>query len=219
MEKYEKAIGLKTIWLTFVRRWKIILIIFVPAALATLIVTQFFIPKQYQSSASFLNNASLTSTTHNAAQLQIKKEATLDKAVKYLESDYSITNISASNILNGLTFTAFNSNNPSVVSFSYTTKQQKFAKPVTEALSKAGLEELQANGFDKMTISSPASNPVSVGKGKQYLLIGLVASTVLSLGIAFADEIASDEVYDEDDIAMLGSSSYGLIVSKNRRLD
>ena len=87
MEKYEKFIGLKTIWLTFVRRWKIVLIIFVPAALATLIVTQFFIPKQYQSSATFLNNANLTATTHNAAQLQIQKEATLNKAVEYLQAD------------------------------------------------------------------------------------------------------------------------------------
>ena len=28
-EKYEKAIGLKTIWLTFVRRWKVVLVVFV----------------------------------------------------------------------------------------------------------------------------------------------------------------------------------------------
>lgn len=214
MEKYEKAIRLKTIWLTFVRRWKIILIIFVPAALATLIVTQFFIPKQYQSSATFLNNANLNATTHSAAQLQIQKEATLTKAVKYLEADYSITNISAGNILNGLSFTAYSAYNPGVVIFSYTSKQQKIVKPIAEALSKAALEELQANGFDKMVISSPASNPTSVGKGKQYLLIGLAVSAVLGLGIAFVDEIVSDEVYDEDDIALLGSSSYGLIVTK-----
>ena len=214
MEKYEKAIGLKTIWLTFVRRWKIVLIIFVPAALATLIVTQFFIPKQYQSSATFLNNANLTATTHNAAQLQIQKEATLNKAVEYLQADYSITNVSASNILNGLSFNAFNAGNPGIVTFSFTAKQQKIVKPVTDSLSKAALAELQANGFDKMVISSPASNPASVGKGKQYLLIGLAASAVLGLGIAFVDEIVSDEVYDEDDVALLGSSSYGLIVSK-----
>ena len=214
MEKYEKAIGLKTIWLTLVRRWKIILIIFVPAALATLVVTQFFVPKQYQSSATFLNNANLTATTHNAAQLQIQKEETLTKAVSYLEADYSITNISASTILNGLSFTAFNSSNPGIVKFSYTTKTQSTAKPVVDCVSKAALEELKANGFDKMVISSPASNPASLGKGKQYLLIGLAASAVLGLGIAFVEEIVSDEVYDEDDVAMLGSSSYGLIVSK-----
>ena len=214
MEKYEKTIGIKTIWLTLVRRWKIILIIFVPATLATLIVTQFFVPKQYQSSATFLNNANLTATTHNAAQLQIQKEVTLNKAVEYLETDYSITNISASNILNGLSFTAFNSSNPGIVKFSYTSRQQKTVKPVTDALSKAALEELKANGFDKMVISSPASNPASVGKGKQYLLIGLAASAVLGLGIAFVDELVSDEVYDEDDVALLESPSYGLIVSK-----
>ena len=214
MEKYEKTIGLKTIWLTFVRRWKIILIISVPAILATIIVTNFFVPNRYQSSTSFLNNANLNATTHNAAQLQIQKEATLQKAIEYLEVDYSITSVTASNILNGLSFTAFNSSNPGIVKFSYTAKQQKIVKPVTEALSKASLEELHTNGFEKMIVSSPASNPISVGKGRQYLLIGLAASAVLGLGIAFVDEIVSDEVYDENDIALLGSSSYGLIVTK-----
>ena len=42
----------------------------------------------------------------------------------------------------------------------------------------------------------------------------IAASAVLGLGIAFLDEIVSDEVYDEDDVALLGSSSYGLIVTK-----
>lgn len=214
MEKYEKTIGLKTLFLTFVRRWVIVLIIFIPASLATLIVTQFFVPKQYQSSATFLNNANLTATTLNAAQLQIQKEATLDKAVKLLELDYSITNISAAGILNGLSFVSFNTSNPGIVKFSFTSKEQKIVKPVVEAVSQAALEELHANGFDKMVISAPANNPVSIGKGKQYLLIGLAASAVLGLGIAFVDEIVSDEVYDEDDIALLGSSSYGLIATK-----
>ena len=214
MAKYEKTISLKTIWLTFVRRWKIILIIFVPAALATLIVTQFFIPKRYQSSVTFLNNASLNATTFNAVHFQIQKEATLTKATQYLEANYSITNISPSIILNGLSFSTYNSNDPGIIKFAFSYNKQNVVKPVAEAVSKAALEELAVNGYDKMVISSPASSPTSTGKGKQYLLIGLASSTVLGLGIAFVDEIVSDEVYDEDDIAMLGSSSYGLIVTK-----
>ena len=121
MEKYEKAINLKAIWLTFVRRWKIILIIFVPAALATLIVTQFFIPKQYQSSATYLNSANLTATTNSAAQAQIQKEETLNKTVESLKEDYSIT-MTSSEILSGLSFTPFSTSNPGVVTFSYTSK-------------------------------------------------------------------------------------------------
>lgn len=213
MEKYEKTIGLKTAFLTFIRRWKIILIIFIPSFVLTVVITQFFIPKQYQSSATFLNNTNLTATTHSSAQLQIQKEATLTKAANYLEVDYSIS-LETSKLLNGLSITPFNSNNPSIVKFSFSSKTQNIVKPVVEALSKAALEEMAVNGFDKMVISSQASDPVSVGKGKQYLLIGLAASAVLGLGIAFVDEIVSDEVYDEDDIALLGSSSYGLIVTK-----
>ena len=105
-------------------------------------------------------------------------------------------------------------NNPGIIQFTYTSKNQNNAKQVAESVSKAALEELIANGYDKMVISSSASNSVSVGKGKTYLLIGLAASAVLGLGIAFMDELISDEVYDEDDLALLGSSSYGLLVSK-----
>ena len=75
MKKYEKIVGLKTIWLAFVRRWKTILLITVPAIVITVLISQLFVPKKFQSSASFLNNVSLNTTTHNAAQLQIQKEA------------------------------------------------------------------------------------------------------------------------------------------------
>ena len=213
MEKYEKTIGLKTIWLTFIRRWKIILIIFVPAALATLIVTQFFVPKQYQSSAVFYNDAPSNAQTYSGIQQGIQKDSTLKKAVQYLESDYSITSYSVNNLLEGLSFTAYDASNPAVFKISYTSKQQKTTKPILESISKAALEALSAD-FPKLSITSPASNPISIGKGKQYLWIGLAASAVLGLGVAFVDEIVSDEVYDEDDLALLGSSSYGLIVSK-----
>ena len=213
MKEYEKTIRLKAFWLTFIRRWKVILIILVPTAIITLFISQVFVPKQYQSTAVFLNNSNMTATQHSSAQLQIQKDVTLDKASKDLEDNYSIT-LTSSQILNGLSFAAFASNNPGVVQFFYTTNNKNHAKPVVEAVSKAALEELSLNGFDKMVISSSANNPVSVGKGKTYLLIGLAASIILGIGIAFVDEIVSDEVYDEDDITLLGSSSYGLIVTK-----
>ena len=213
MNKYEKTIGLKTIFLTFARRWRVIFIIFIPSIIVTLLVSLVFIPKQYQSSVTLFNGSSLNTTTHNAVQLQIQQDSTLKKATQYLETDYSLS-ITNETILKGLSFTAFNSSTPNVVKFSFTSKTQNIVKPIIESLSKAALEELIANGYEQMKISSSASNPVSVGKGKTYLLIGLAASVVLGLGIAFVDEIVSDEVYDEDDLALLGSSSYGLIVTK-----
>ena len=214
MDKYEKSIGLKTIWLTMVRRWKVILIVFVPAIITTLIVTQFFIPKQYQSSVTFLNNSALNATTHSAAQLQVKKDATITKAIQYLQSDYSI-NMTNDKVLNGISFVAFNANNPGILTVSYTSKTKNVVKPVMESLSKAALETFATvDTYKSMQISSPVSAVKSVGKGSQYLLIGLAASTILGLGIAFVDEIVSDEVYDEDDVVLLGSASYGLIVSK-----
>ena len=43
MEKYEKSIGLKTIWLTLVRRFHIILLIFIPIALISVVYSYAFI--------------------------------------------------------------------------------------------------------------------------------------------------------------------------------
>ena len=73
MQKYEKTIGLKTLSLTILRRWKAILIVFIPSSIIVLIVTQFFIPKQFQSSVTLLNNTNLNATSFNAVQLQIQK--------------------------------------------------------------------------------------------------------------------------------------------------
>lgn len=213
MEKYERTIGLKTIWLTFVRRWKILLIIFVPATIVTLLVTQLFIPKQYQSSATLSNTSNLNAGTHSAVQNQIKKETTLNKTSQYLQTDYSIS-LSNDKILNGLSFVAFSSTSPTIVSFSYTSGNKSVVKPVMESLKKATLEELANTDYKNMFFSSSPSEPKRSDKVKTYLLIGLAASLVLGLGIAFVDEIVSDEVYDEDEIELLGSPSYGLIASK-----
>ncbi len=212
MERYEKAVGLKTIWLTIIRRWKIILCVFIPAAILTVFITQLFIPKQYQSTATFLNDAKLNTTTFNDVQLEVKKEKTINKTIQYLQDDYSIS-LTENDILNGLSFPSFNSNDAYVFKFSFTSKKRNIVKPVTQALSDATLETLTSTDFKHMKRTS-VSDVASIGKDKQYLLIGLVASAILGLGIAFVDELVSDEVYDEDDLALLGSSSYGLIVTK-----
>lgn len=214
MKQYEKNIGLKAIWQTINRRWKIILATMIPIAFVTVLVTQFFIKKTYQSSISFINNANLSTTQHSQIILQIQKEETITKTVQQLSSYEKPININQNDLLNGLSFVPFNSSNPGVVTFSFKSTQKAIVKPVLAELSNVAIEEIKNNGFPNISISSEVSNPSKVSKDSTYLLIGLVASAVLGLGIAFVDEIVSDEVYDEDDIALLGSSSYGLIVTK-----
>ena len=77
MNNYEKSIGLKTIWLTIVRRFKYILLIFVPLLLVTFLVTQFGITKNYQSSVTFLR----TSSTIATADYQRLQAAIIDADV------------------------------------------------------------------------------------------------------------------------------------------
>ena len=216
MEKYERTIGLKTIWLTIIRRWKIILVIFIPTALASLVVTQFIIKKTYQSSATFLNNADLKSG-HASIQHKMQKtdseNTIINKTVTNLASAEKPITISSADLLNGLSFTAYSTSSPYVFTFSFKSTNKSIVQPVVTELSKVALADLKAD-YANLDISSPASAPKDVSNGKKYLLIGLAAGAVLGLGIAFVDEIISDEVYDEDEILSLGSSSFGLIVTK-----
>ena len=149
MKKYEKKVGLKTVWMTIVRRWKIISLIFVPAVLITFLITQVFIPENYQSNATLLNDTNLTSASHDAIRSKIQNETILGKASQYLEANYSIS-LTSSNILNGLSFTPFNSSNAGIVKFSYSSKTKSLVKPVVESVSNVAVEELKASGYSKI---------------------------------------------------------------------
>ena len=66
-----------------------------------------------------------------------------------------------------------------------------------------------------MTISKAASSPSDVSGTNKYLIIGIAAGAVLALGLAFVDEIISDEVYDRRDVELLGSPSFEITASKS----
>ena len=62
MEPYERNISLRTIYITLLRRIEVILLIFIPVALISFIVTNFGMQKQYTSSMVIrrTDNANLT---------------------------------------------------------------------------------------------------------------------------------------------------------------
>lgn len=214
MEKYEKTIGLKTIWLTIIRRYLAIFLVFIPIAAATVIYTQLVMKKSYQSSTTFINNTNLNQTQHSQIALQITKTETINATVERLAAKEAPIIVDASTITSGLSVTAFNSNNPGIVTFSFTSTNKDIAKPILTELEEVALDAVKASGFANMGYKSRASEPIKVSKDKTYLLIGLAAGAVLALGFAFVYEIISDEVYDKDDIEKLGCSGFEFTVSK-----
>lgn len=214
MEKYEKTIGLKTIWLTIIRRYLAIFLVFIPIAAATVIYTQFVMKKSYQSSTTFINNTNLNQTQHDQIALQITKTETINATVERLAVKETPIIVDASTITSGLSVTAFNSSNPGIVTFSFTSTNKDIVKPILTELGEVALDAVKASGFANMGYKSRASEPTKVSKDKTYLLIGLAAGAVLALGFAFVYEIISDEVYDKDDIEKLGCSGFEFTISK-----
>ena len=218
MEGYEKNIGLKTIWLTLIRRFEYILFIFLPVAFASLIVTRFVLTKTYQSSVSVALNKTFSAADFSVYQSYVKNAEVLDGAVNRLQTEKGII-IKTSEITEGLSFSA-PASNAIFGSFSFTSSKQNVVQPVVEVLSEVSVsyaKEKEASKFASLNISSPASAPKKNSSENKYLLIGVVAGLLVSLGIAFIDEIISDELYDAKDIQALGCEGFELNVSKNSK--
>ena len=224
MERYEKTIGLKTIYLTLARRLHIVVLIFLPLALASFIVTQFVLTKTYQSTVSMGRGGTnvITTAQHTVMQSYIKdatvneedptKSGALAKAVEKLKAE-NIT-ITTSEINAGLSFATM-ANNSASFSFSFTSKKQAIVQPVLKAVSEAAVENLSTTkDYATSTIVSAASAAKKNSKENTYLLIALAGSAVLALGVPFVYEIIADEVYDKEDIESLGCESFTLTVSK-----
>ena len=226
MENYEKTIGLKTIWLTIIRRFPLIFIIFIPMGLASIIVTQFLLTKTYQSTVTMSRGVGTTISTaqHTVMQSYIRdssvnaedhtKDGAVAKAVTKLEAEGIV--ITANEINKGLAFASM-TNGATSFSFSFTSNNSTLVQPVLKAVSEAAVENMAAGTaaeYKTAKIESAASGAVKNSKEKTYLLVALAATAVVALGVPFVYEIVVDEVYDKKDVEQLGSEGFLLTASK-----
>ena len=213
MEGYEKTIGLKTIWLTIIRRFEYILFVFLPIALTTVIVTQLVLTKTYESTAIVSNDSTFDASRYAKFQMYATENEVFDNASQKLQTEKGI-GISAADLKNGLTFTT-PATSDLVCKFSFQSSKKSLVQPVMEILSSEVASYVQAKGgeFANVKLSSTASAPKKNSSENKYMLIGLAAGLVVALGIAFIDEIFSDEVYDKKDVELLGCEAFELNVS------
>ena len=215
MEKYERTISLRTIYLTLLRRTEAILIIFFPLALASFLVTSYMIPKQYTTTSSIANNALIAQSTYDVMKLKIQNDEVYTTVAMNLKtSGIKHSNgkeITMSEISSGISFSAYKS---SMVSFtiSFVTSDQSVAKGVLTEYTNVALETLLPS-FANLSVSKEAGNPSKTSKENTYLLIGVAASLVLALGVPFVYEIVADKVYDRKDIEAWGVPAFDLYVS------
>lgn len=219
MEKYEKSIGLKTIYLTLVRRFHIILLLFVPIALGSFIVTNLIMKKTYQSSSTIAKATAFSAAHYQNAQLIIKSDTNLTKIADNLKNN-GVTHSNGSTITineinSGLSFSAFSSSSQSVsLSLFFQSRDNKIVQPVLAELTTISVESLKIQkDFETTYITKEATKAVKNSKENQYFLIALAAGAVISLGIPFVYEIVSDELYDADDAKMLGCDACEIKIS------
>ena len=221
MNKYEREIGLKVLWVTLVRRWHVFLMIFVPICLISFITTNFVLTKSYISSITLTKATAFSAAQYSLIQSYIKNTSTDESkpgAVyltynKLKEEDFKHKNgseITMSDIYNGVSFSTLATSSV-FISFSFQSPDNTITQKVLSEIAEISIKQLQDTGgsdFKTLDVYTNASTPKKNSKETIYFLIALAAGFVVAFGIPFVDEIVSDEVYDKYDIENLGCSAF-----------
>lgn len=213
MNSYERSIGLKTIYLTLIRRLLFIVLIFVPIAFGSFIATNFLMTKTYVSNVVMSKTTVFNASTYNLISVNYKKTELLSSVLTKLSEDEikhsNGTPIKESELSLGLSLSALNTSSISVT-ISFQSRDSKIVQPVLSEYASLAVEVLKNSGGDLNTLSitSNASEHKKNSREDKYFLIALAAGAVLALGIPFVYEIFADEVYDKDDLKAFGVEGF-----------
>lgn len=218
MEKYERNVGLKTIWLTFVRRYDVIVFIFVPVLLVSALVTQVILKKQYYSEVVVSKSTIITNEQYQNIQTAASKSSTASKVYTSLKEKglkhKDGSEISAAEIQSGVSFPKYTSNSISA-SFVFNSSDKTITKFVLDEIATTAVDELKTKTyFSDLTILKSASNPVVDKKNMKYFLIASGAGLLLSLAAAFVYEIVTDKVYSRNDVEFYDYTAIDISVPK-----
>lgn len=222
MENYEKNISLKTIWLTFRRRYDGILFIFIPILLASFLVTNFMMTKTYLSTATANNTAVINDTQRQNVQALIKKSETLTTVANNLKANghkhangayIAPEEIGAKALVSIAT-------NSITMTVTFESTDKTITKYVLDEILNVALPIAKTSGWglDKLAVASPASAATKNSKETKYFLIAAAAGLVVALAVPFIYEIVADEVFDAKDIAAWGVPASYIDASKGVKM-
>lgn len=204
MDTYEKSIGLKTIWLTIIRRFKIILLFFIPIVLVSFLGTKKVFKTSYQASMSIkMGGATISQDNHGKLMNFVTSDDTKAKVSENLAKKENPINIEASAI--NLSYTTWKSGITSI-SVSFKSSNKTVATEVMKELKTYVSDPANYADAAKYQFNEPSTQTIS--KQKKYFLILAVLGAVVSFGLAFYDEISSDEVYDAKDVKAFGGDAF-----------
>ena len=202
------------------------LFIFLPLLLATTIVTQFVMKKTYYSEVSLkYYDSVISSDNYSTIQAFASGDGTAVAAAAELRAKNIAhangSEITSSEIQSGLSFEKYVANTLRF-RFSFVSTDSTITYHVLNEVTSYTLYTLKndkstASTLGGVTVADPVSEPKQSNKNKQALLFGVAASLVAAVVSGFIAEIALDEVYDNNDIEMLGSKAYEISLPKSRK--
>ena len=236
---YERSISLKTIYLTIIKRFLEIILIFIPVAVASLVVTRVMIKKTYASSFNVSLNGTISAAQYAAIKANFDSDSFSYTVAAATEGDEATTvyvyqeiakqleaanlthkdktKITASEVKSGLSLGSLASNSASVtITFqaSDASIDHEILADVVDVIAPEMVKGFRQKRTDLASLSrSNATSATKTSKEDTYLLIGLAAGLVLACALPFIDEILSDEVYDRKDIESLGGASFEIKAS------
>lgn len=221
MKKYERQIGLKTIALTFIRRFDILLIIFLPVLIGSFVATQFIMTKKYYSNivvSKFSNT--ITSEQYQNIKLHCLDDGIVDTAVTNLSNNgikhFNGTAITSNDIKSGMSFPKYVSSNSETLSFVSTDKT--ITKPVLTEVTTL-VVELVKKSWSALSDLHISSNATEASKDKtplKYFLIATAAGFGVAFVTAFIYEVAADKVNDPLEVKNLGFNSTSFTLPKKK---
>ncbi|CAK6476294.1 putative capsular polysaccharide biosynthesis protein YwqC [Peribacillus frigoritolerans] len=209
----EETISITDIFKTLKKRWKLIMLLTLIAALISGTISYFLLTPVYQSSTLILVNQKQTENQLDSTQIQsnidmintysviIKSPAILEKVIDDLELDQSVEQLSGK--------ITINSQENSQV-FSLTVQDSNPAKAVEIANTVSSIFQKEIKDImkvDNVSILAKAEikeNPAPVKPNPLLnIAIAVVVGLMAGIGLAFLLEYLDNTIKDEDDIERL----------------
>lgn len=209
----EETISIKDIFKTLKKRWKLIMLLTLIAALISGTISYFLLTPVYQSSTQILVNQKQSENQLDSNQIQsnidmintysviIKSPAILEKVIDDLDLDQSVDQLSEKITINS-------QENSQVFSLAVQDSNPSEAVEIANTVSETFQKEIKAiMNVDNVSVLAKAEikeNPIPVKPNPLLnIAIAVVVGLMAGIGLAFLLEYMDNTIKDEGDIERL----------------
>lgn len=208
----EETISIKDIFKTLKKRWKLIMLLTLIAALISGTISYFLLTPVYQSSTQILVNQKQSENQIDSTQIKsnidmintysviIKSPAILEKVIEDLELEQSVDQLSQKITINSQETQVFSL----TVQDSDPTKAVEIANAVSGTFQKEIKDIMNVDNVSILAKAEVKGNPTPVKPSPLLnIAIAMVVGLMAGIGLAFLLEYMDNTIKDEKDIEKL----------------